>query len=342
MSTFKVEIVRLDEVVPHPNADRLDLCKIKGWTCVAQRGLYKPESLAVYIPLDAVLPNDLVTKLGIEKMYHKRIRTAKLRGVVSQGLLAPLEVLPAGLYPGPRGQEKMPTPGDDVTDILGITKYEEPIPVHMSGVALPQNPRFPVYTDIENLKNYPSAFSPGELVVATEKLHGTNARATVVDGQLFVGSHRMNLKENEGNLYWRAAKILNLKEKLQEGEQVFFEVYGSGVQDMSYGCKQGEIQVAVFDFMKEGQYLSYLDFVQQLIKLGWEDLGVPVVYVGEWDPIHIYKVAQGNSLVALDQIKEGLVIKPVVERHSDLLQGRCIVKAISDEYYLRKNGSENH
>lgn len=90
MSLFKVETVQIDEVSAHPNAERLDLCRIKGWTCVSAKGNFKTGDLAIYIPLDSVLRPELVTKLGIEKMYHKRIKTAKLRGIVSQGLLAPL------------------------------------------------------------------------------------------------------------------------------------------------------------------------------------------------------------------------------------------------------------
>lgn len=337
MSSFKVEIVQLEEVVLHPNADKLDLCKIRGWQCVAQREKYKTGDLALYIPIDSVLPETLVLKLGIEKMYRKRIRSIKLRGMLSQGMLAPLDILPPGTYPGPRGFERRPTPGDDVTSLLGITKYEEPIPVHMSGVMLPQEPYFFKYTDIENYKNYPNVFALGEQVVVTEKLHGSSGRAAKIDGKLYVGSHNCNLKESETNLYWRSAKLLHLEDRLQEGEQVFWEVYGKGVQDLTYG--ESGINVAVFDFMKKGQYVDYLDFAQITTDRGW--LTVPKLFAGEWNP-ETPSYAQGNSAHCPSQIKEGVVVKPLKERHSDLLQGRCITKIIGDQYYLRKEGTERH
>lgn len=337
MSSLKVEIVSLDEVVSHPGADRLDLVKIKGWQCVAQKGLYHTGSLAIYIPIDSILPEILVSKLGIEKMYHKRIRTAKLRGYISQGLLAPLDILPLGTYPGPRGSERMPAPGDDVTSLLGITKYEEPVPVHMSGIILPSEPLFVKYTDIENHKNYPKVFNLGEQVVITEKIHGSCARATRIEGKLYVGSHNCNLKESDSNLYWRSAKLLHLQDRLQEGEQVFWEVYGKGVQDLTYG--QSGINVAVFDLMKNSQYVDYLDFTQITTDRGWPS--VPTLFAGEWTP-ELVSWAQGNSTLFPDQIKEGIVVKPLKERYSEMLQGRQIIKIIGDQYYLRKEGTERH
>lgn len=207
----------------------------------------------------------------------------------------------------------------------------------MSGVLLPQNPLFQKYTDIENYKNYPSVFALGEQVAVTEKLHGTSARATKIEGKLFVGSHNCNLKESDSNVYWRSAKMLNLQDRLQEGEQVFWEVYGKGVQDLTYG--EVGINVAVFDFMKNGQYVDYLDFVQITNNRGWPT--APKLFTGEWS-LEVSNYAQGNSVQCLDQIKEGIVVKPLKEQHSELLQGRKIIKIIGDQYYLRKEGTERH
>lgn len=332
MSTLKAEVVRL-EVAPHPNADRLDLCKVKGWQCVAQKGQYATGDLAIYIPIDSVLPPELVAKLGIEKMYHKRIRTVKLRGYISQGLLAPIAILPYDMICSrqPRHAE-----GSDCTGILGITKYEEPIPVSMAGQHLPEEPGMLKYTDIENLKNYPDVFGSDDLVVAREKIHGSNFRAAKLGGKLFVGSHNRNLVRDENNLYWRAAKMLDLDAKLFEGEQVFAEVYGKGVQDLDYGAKSGEIRVAVFDLFRDGQYLGDEAFQAVADARLWPT--AHLIHRGKFSEFAMPK----TSVMATGQIIEGAVIRPVAEEWSERLQGRKILKSISDEYLLRKDGTERH
>ncbi len=332
MSTLKAEIVRV-AVEPHPNADRLDLCRVKGWQCVAQKGQYSSGDLAIYIPIDSVLPQALVAALGIEKMYHKRIRTVKLRGYVSQGMLAPLTI-PLDLFV----TDKVPEPveGADLTEALGIVKYEEPIPVEMAGILLPDEPGMLKYTDIENIKNHPHEFLPDEVVVAREKIHGSNFRAAKLGGKLFVGSHNRNIARNEGNLYWRAAALLELDSKLAEGEQVFAEAYGSGVQDLAYGRLKGEIAVRVFDLFKDGQFLADSGLKLACSERFWPI--APLVHEGLFSSL---KMPKESSLLP-GHIVEGLVIRPATEQWSDRLQGRRILKSISEEYLLRKDGTERH
>lgn len=332
MSTLKAEVVKV-EVTPHPNADRLDLCKVKGWQCVAQKGQYATGDLAIYIPIDSVLPAGLVTTLGVEKMYHKRVRTVKLRGYISQGLLGPIELVGRELA----GKSHQDIVGMDVTDSLGITKYEEPIPVEMAGKLLPDEPGMLRYTDIENIKNYPDIFSPNDVVIVREKIHGSNFRAARLNGTLFVGSHNRNLVRDENNLYWRAAKILDLDNKLEEGEQVFAEVFGKGVQDLDYGCLQGEIKIVVFDLFKNGQYLSNLGFSNIAADRKWTT--APCIHAGLFSD---WKMPARTYIGNPDQIAEGVVIRPVREEWNERLQGRKILKSISDEYLLRKEGTERH
>jgi len=270
-------------------------------------------------------------------MYHKKLRTIKLRGSISQGIVAKLDINPS--YP--TMYEGGVTEGIDFTQDLGITKWEEPIPVQMRGKVRQTDPNFIRYTDIENYKNYPNSYSEGIMVVATEKIHGTNFRVANIDGVIHVGSHRMDLCEEENNLYWRAAEILKAKEKLLPGEQVFAEVYGSGVQDLNYGLKSGQINVAIFDIWKDSKFLDYTDYIQYLLAKGWQDLATPVVYMGEWN-LDLPKMSDGQSILCPDQIREGIVIRPMQEAWSPYLNGRLIIKCVSDTYLLRKEGTERH
>ncbi len=325
MSAFKAEVVRV-KLEPHPNADRLELAKVRGWQCCVVKGQFQEGGLAIYIPVDAVLPDPLVERLGIRKNYRTRLRTIKLRGLVSQGLLV--------------AARQGDVEGQDVTEALGITKYDPPIPISMAGQVRPEHAGFRRYTDIENWKNFPDLFRPGEEVIVTEKVHGTNFRAAKLDGELHVGSHRLSLVEDPANLYWRAAGLLALTERLEEGELLYAEVFGHGVQDLAYGRKPGQIAVVIFDVVRDGRYLGYAAFAGRLARSGWQDLAAPVIHRGPWTP-DILKLAEGESVLCPGQVREGVVIRPAEERF-DPRAGRVVLKVLNDDYLLRQDATERH
>ena len=135
MSTFRVEVTRIDGVLPHPNADRLELVRIRGWKAVAAKGVHAAGETVVYIPEDAVVPHPVLEALGLTGKLagkeHNRVKAIRLRGELSQGLLVPMGVLHALAGPGEHAQ------GTDVAEALGITRWEEPIPAHLAGRAIP-------------------------------------------------------------------------------------------------------------------------------------------------------------------------------------------------------------
>lgn len=331
MSMLKAEVVNV-KIYPHPNADRLEIAQPVGkeWRCVTGKGTYKDGDLAVYLPVDSVLTPSLVKDLGIEKYYNKRLRTVKLRGTISQGMIAPLSILEGtgfGML------------GDDVTETLGITKYEEPIPVSMSGRARSPHPLFTKFADIENYKNFPDVFELGETVIVTEKLHGTNARFGMFDDGLHVGSHRMDWIDDPNNLYWRGATILKVKEWLKLGDILFGEIFGKGVQDLHYSMPAGEIDVRVFGMVRAGKFLDYDEFIKVLPSYVKP---APLLHHGPWIN-EIIKLASGTTTMGKrEHIREGVVVHPAKERYSEKLQGRCIVKMINDEYLVRHDGTEAH
>ena len=190
MSTHRVEIVRIDEIAPHGNADRLSLAKISGWQVVVSKDSYKSGDWALYVPVDSVLPNSLELRLfppGSKISLKKgRIRSIKIRGQMSQGMLISLNDVELELAANWDGKQPIPNfvLGLDLAERLNITKYEPPEP-DFAGPALPRgkkasknqvNPNFKKYTDIENIKWYTDIFKEGEAVYISEKLHGTSAR----------------------------------------------------------------------------------------------------------------------------------------------------------------------
>lgn len=341
MSTLKAEVVRV-EILPHPNADRLEIAKVRGWQCVTGKGQYATGDLVVYLPIDSVLPEKLVKKLEIEKNYHNRLKTIKLRGFVSQGMVMPLPTsdwCASDAAPLPEEWHE----GDDVTHILGITKYEPPPPpVNMSGISRQAEDRFQRYTQVENIKNYPNLFKQGDWVILSEKLHGTNFRAANINGEIHVGSHNMDLVENPDNLYWKAANLLDVKNRLKPGEQIFGEIYGAGIQkNFDYGKKQGELGISIFDVLVDNQYLNHIDYMRFILDRELESYAVPMITLGEWND-EMMAYSKGPSLLYPSNIREGFVVKPIIEKYSEELGGRLILKSISEDYLLMKDGTDYH
>lgn len=333
MSSLIVEAVKISEIKPHGNADKLELAIVKGWQCIVPKDRYKAGDLVIYVPIDSLFPQPLSDKLEITKYLSKqRVKTAKLRGVISQGVIMSVDEVPGA-------QE-----GQDVAEALGITKWEPSLQPNMHGTPRPQHPDFLRYTDIENIKNYPDILMDGEEVVVTEKIHGTNFRAANIANEtegetghagFHAGSHRMDFVETPENLYWRAARKYKLDEILPSGYQIFGEIYGKGVQKLTYDLQ--EFDVRFFDLMKDLKYVSYDEFVVFCTehKLPM----VPELYRGPWHADGV-KMADGQSVIA-SHIREGIVIKPIVERW-DHKVGRVALKCVSEQYLLKDIDEGGH
>src|SRR4051812_35217066 len=143
MSTLCVEVSKVEEVLTHPNADKLPLARIKGWIVVIKKDEYKAGDEVVYFPIDSILPVELSDKLKCTQyLTNQRIRAARLRGVVSCGLLGPNE-----------GKWPLET---DLTEHYAVKKWEPPPPRGSTGGQNRREPGpFHHYTGIENWNNYP-------------------------------------------------------------------------------------------------------------------------------------------------------------------------------------------
>lgn len=309
-STHKVEVIRLGPLEKHPNADRLEIAKIFGYTVCCQVGNFKEGELAAYIPPDSVVPN---TPEFAFLNGHFRIKVKKLRGIVSQGFL----------IPAPPGAKE----GDNVAEIVGVTHYDPPEPMSTGGDAERAPSGYRPSYDVDSFFRYRHLFKLGEIVVATEKIHGASARFAWHDGRLFCGSRTEWKKEDPNNLWWKAANNTPELAKFCEAHPeitVYGEVYGQ-VQDLKY---QGGVNFAAFDLLRGNEWVSHEEATKLADKLPW----VPVVYVGPYDETAIRNLADGNSLIpGAKNIREGVVVKPVVERTSPEI-GRVQLKIVSDAY----------
>lgn len=168
-----VDVVEVESVASHPNADRLEVAIIKGWQVVVPKGEYVPGDKVVYFPPDVIVPQEWSDQFGVTKyLSNGRVRCARLRGEPSFGFVVRAE---SGV-----------SVGTDMVGIYGVTKYEPPIRP-TAGDAEREHPMFPPYTDVENLRNFPDVFEPGEPVSVTEKIHGclrATTRIRMADGSL--------------------------------------------------------------------------------------------------------------------------------------------------------------
>lgn len=361
MSTLRVTVEKLT-ITPHPNADRLELAQVGLYHAVVGKDEYTTGDYAVYIPEQAILPDALIEELNlVGKLAGKdknRVKAVRLRGALSQGIVCRPKSL--GLWNDQTSTLANATQLD-LAEALSITKWVPEIPAHMSGKVAPA-PELIRWVDIENLKRYPDIFTPGEQVVATEKIHGTCCLITYVreSDSLLVsskgfGERNLALEENYTNLYWRAAEVHELKDKLADYAEtadvpivaLFGEVYGQGIQDLGYGKVAGAnatlgfvaFDMAVVETETGKHWLSTGEFEEAM-----EDMEIPaapVLYDGPFDLDTLAGVTSGATVLGGGQhIREGIVIRPKFEMHSDVLGGRKIAKLVSDDYLLRKNATE--
>lgn len=362
MSSLIVEVCKVLEVSPHPNADKLDIITVKGWNCIVGRNQFQVGDVGVFIPPDCILPNDMIEEYNLSYLKKNgRTGTVKLRGSISQGIFLPVN------FPV--------TVGEDLSAYFGITKYEQPEPqynMNSGGKIVSKkkiNPMFDKYTDIENIKHYPDVFRPDDIVVITEKLHGTNARfgnlpivvnstATIIERlsawfrkvvlgkthEFVWGSHNVQkgVSVNKQNYYgddvWgRVANKYSLKDKLPNGYIFYGEIVGQGIQDLTYGLATPQLFIFDIKNVETGEYLDW-DLVEE-----WcyhLDLPiVPTLGVGRFGDCELDYYTGGNSTLYPKQVREGCVVKSYEEENERRI-GRKILKSINPEYLLRKEGTE--
>jgi RNA ligase (TIGR02306 family) len=332
-SSLIVPVAVVDTIAPHPNADRLEIATVLGWQVVVPKGRYRPGDTVVYFPPDALVPSEHSDRFGVTQyLANGRVKCARLRGVPSYGFLATLEVPGASV-------------GTNLAEHYGVTKWLPPFRPS-AGDALPDHPRFPRYTDLENLRNFPAVFAPGEEVVLTEKVHGTNCRVGIVAGERMAGSHNLRRAqpaerqhENPYWLPWLLPSVAALLEHFAADHDrvvLFGETYGRGVQSFHYGALEG-LQFAAFDLLVGERFLDWDELAAVLQR--FQVPAVPELWRGPFSRAAVVQHAAGRTTLGAEHIREGVVVRPVHERW-DAQVGRVILKFVSDDYLLDEKRSD--
>lgn len=337
-------IQRITNLAPIEGADFIELASILGWKVVVKKGDFHTGSLVVYCEIDSLLPDR--PEFEFLRNDKFRIRTVKRKGVVSQGIAFPLDILPIDVKWHVEELEKSritlhdlaDSPvGMDVTELLGIEKYEAPIPAELAGDAKGGFPGFMMITDedrIQILPHIPIEYA-GQSFVTTEKLDGSSCSFFWKNGEFGVCGRNYEYYESPTNSFWKFARQNFLEEKLGViGRNLGLqgEIIGEGIQKNKYKLKGQTVRFfRMFDIDKY-EFLPYDEMIKIISELKLET--VPIL---DWNYIlpnnvdEILAYAQGKSVLNPQAEREGVVFV----RHELKNQGRLSFKAISNKYLMK-------
>lgn len=349
-------IRQIFEIKPHTNADALELAIVDGWQCVVKKGEFKAGDLVVYFEVDSVLPVREEYEFLRKCCYVKkdwltagegfRLKTIKLRGEISQGLVMPLE---AGgeLFNNKfkwikniNGTFDTVHVGDDVTENLGVVKWDPPIPACLAGQAKGNFPSFIPKTDQERAQNLTTVIQQanlaGDVFEITYKLDGSSCTMFFNDGEVGVCSRNLQLKVNEENKDNTFVRMLNetgmYRALIVNGSNLAVqgELMGPGIQGNREGFTETKFFVYdVYDIDKQKYFTP--EQREQFFDLVLKPLGATVYHV----PVYSHGTTPGTIEELLEMadgpsinnpVREGLVFKRA--------DGGFSFKIINNEYLL--------
>jgi RNA ligase (TIGR02306 family) len=311
MKLASIEIVA--SVRPHANADRLELATVLGWQTVIGKGTFKEGDRAVFVVIDTILPVAPWSAFLAHKSAPElpiRLKTAKLRGEFSQGLLLPLSVLPEHMRDWQVGA--------DVGGELGIKKYEKEIPGVLSGEAKGAFPtHFAPRTDEDNGLSNPDIVKmvlASPEVVITQKLDGSSCTVVweIGVGILDVCSRNLSLRDDGKNSFWRAAKKLSLEWLAtcgEPGERIVIqgELMGPGIQGNQLNLMEPEL--FVFQIRHSGRgYATDEGMRKMAASIGAKC--VPLVDKGK----NVEELADLQNVADAQRLENGAVAEGIVVR----------------------------
>lgn len=353
-------IQRVASIRPIEGADAIEVARINNWDVVVKKGEYTEGDLCVYFEIDSFLPVreefEFLRKSSFKKMGDQegfRLRTIKLRGQVSQGLLVPLSVLEGegemkiGISEQPHGSQLQLGPyddalvieeGADVTELLGVIKWEPPIPAELAGKIKGNFPSFLRKTDEERVQNlskfYGQWVEQGLDFYVTEKLDGSSATFYINDGQFGVCSRNLDLLETEENTFWKVAREMQIEEKLRAtGKNLAIqgELIGEGIQGNPYKIKGHTVRFFnVFDIDSQSYYglPMFLATMQHDLKLETVPILTNLTMKLPATIDEALAFAEAKSTLNNDFDREGVVFRTMDRQIS--------FKAISNKFLLNE------
>lgn len=346
MSERKLVTIRqIDNIVPIDGADMIECAVIGGWNVVVKKGEFKIGELATYFEIDSWIPKELAPFLFegkvLEGVEGARLRTKKLRGVVSQGLLLPIEGQVLSMYNDAINSfnvTEYPEEGQDLTEHLGIKKYEKPLDPKLFALARGSFPSFIPKTDQERVQNLSRQIEDmqGEDFEVTIKLDGSSITVFVVaDDEDETGfrngvcSRNLELKDGD-SAFWTIAKQEQIHDKIRStGRQLAFQGEMLATNIQGNWEKVDKLCMFVYDVYDIEQKRYLLPKERRELCAALNIPHVPVVnenYKLDKDVKQLLEMAEGEGMNKGVK-REGLVFKHTTSDFS--------FKAISNSYLLK-------
>lgn len=352
----------VNAVEPIPDADAIEKVQILGWWVVAKKGEHKVGDFVVYCEIDALLPvrsefeflrassycpevKDKDGKTIREEGF--RIKTVKLRKQISQGICFPLSILGLENDPSasPDTRKQSRCCGYDVTESLGIKKWEPYLPLNAEIGIKGGMPGFLRKTDEPRIQSYPDVLPRHGFrsFNVTEKLDGTSYTAFIREGVFGICSRNYLLDPDCESVYARATRELNIKQKLsticeQLGRDVAIqcELVGPGIQGNKY--RLFELRLYVFNviLLDTGVFLNKEAVTGLLASVSLPSVPWRGKLNGLIDVDSFVKLSQQKSLLCPDIEQEGIVVRSCVETWDPDI-GRLSFKVINPNFLLKFN-----
>ncbi len=327
-----VSIQTVESLRPIEGADQIVAARVMGWNVVVKKDEFQPGDPCVFFEIDSVLPEGAPWAEFLRPRGF-RVKTLKLRGVLSQGLALPVSIL---------GGE-VPPSGIDLRERLGVTRYEPVLP-DAREVAGPFPSEVPK-TDEIRLQSALGVLEElrGRDFYVSTKCDGSSATFfRPLDGSPLVACSRNWALKPGPNPVWRVAEALRLAEVLPPGMAVQGELCGPGIQKNRLGLASMELRVfSVYDARPgAGRFLGFGDFVAFCAEHGLTSVPIEQVVEGEeatrfeHSLEHWLERARGLYAGTRNR-KEGIVVRPLVEAPSATLGGRLSFKVINNDYLLK-------
>jgi RNA ligase (TIGR02306 family) len=376
MSDYKVPLTKIINITSHSGADRLEIAWVYGFQIVVTKNKYKIGDKVLYIPIDSLLPEYLESRLFPEgskiKLHNHRVKQIKIRGLASQGMIVDYADVEEYFDSMP----DYPVLEEDMSETLGITKYEPPQPGFAQTIGKSRNrnkkhehPLFHKYNGLDSIKWFPDLFLENEEVVIQEKCHGTNARISILPfsantwykklKKFFLlvpkvencyGSNNVDISAATAykgfygeDIYGKCFNSLDVFSKLKVGEIVYGEIIGPGIQK-NYSYSLTEHHFVVFDVKTLQPDGKFKWMTPNEVEFFCKDRGfefVPVIYRGPYNKELAYSLTKGSSLYDPNtKVREGIVIK--ASENYDVDGNKKALKWVSEDYLSDNNNTDFH
>lgn len=329
-------VERVKNVRPHPNAEKLDIVNICGWQVVVKKNEFSEGSLCVYVTVDSVLEDLPVYEFLRNKQF--RIKTIKLRGMLSQGIAFPIDLLKSFDI------VEIPVEGTEVSELIKVQHYEKPMSAQLAGNAKGYRPFFIKKTDEENIKSNPDILTElyNKPYYISVKIDGSSGTYYIKDNIFGVCSRNLELTKDENNSFWKIAIEYNIENKLKsyfpsKNVAIQGELYGPGVQDNL--LQVDKISFAMFNIwdIDNQVYLGMNDLVEFGSKMNIPI--VPIIETGDAckHTLDTLREISNNLKYPNGNLAEGIVIRPI---HANInfnskVSGRISGKVISENFELK-------